>query len=97
MAPSTEWARAAIPPASRPRCPSDPNTGLSRHLVDGAGAVLIGTRVMRPEYGSRFFELVDRPVDAELLVDLYAESHIALHRWEPCIRIVEVLKAEGSV
>jgi len=82
-------------------------TGLSRNLVDGAGALLTGTdhlrqsiidilttpiatRVMRPEYGSRLFELIDRPVDAEFLVDLYAETVIALHRWEPRIRVVRV-------
>ena len=40
----------------------------------------IGTRVMRPDYGSRLFELIDRPVNAEFLVDLYAETVIALNR-----------------
>jgi len=82
-------------------------TGLSRSLVNGAGALLtgtehlrqsiidilttpVGTRVMRPEYGGRLFELIDRPVNAEFLVDLYAETVIALHRWKPRIRVVRV-------
>ena len=43
----------------------------------------LGTRVMRPEYGSRLPQLIDRPVDDVLLVDRYAATAEALENWEP--------------
>ena len=49
-----------------------------------------GTRVMRPEYGSGIWGLVDRPVSPEWLVDVYAEVVTSLDRWEPRIRVTQV-------
>lgn len=46
----------------------------------------VGTRVMRPEYGSRLFELVDRPISQGLLADIYAETFQAILKWEPRIK-----------
>lgn len=42
-----------------------------------------GTRVMRREYGSNLFGLVDRPMNGALLVAIYGETAAALARWEP--------------
>lgn len=50
----------------------------------------VGVRVMRPEYGSRLYRLVDRPVNGEFLVDLYYETVVAINRWEPRIRVTRV-------
>jgi uncharacterized protein len=64
------------------------------HLRQSVRDVLttrIGTRVMRRDYGSRLPELVDRPMSEMLLVDLYAETVIALERWEPRIKIDRVM------
>ena len=49
----------------------------------------IGSRVMRREYGSRLFELVDRPVNPGWLLDAYAYTADALE--------VRVTKLEGTV
>lgn len=45
-----------------------------------------GSRVMRREYGSRIFELVDSPINNATLVQIYAETAYALDRWEPRFR-----------
>ena len=43
----------------------------------------IGTRVMRRDYGSRLPELVDQPITSTLIVDIIAETAIAIGKWEP--------------
>lgn len=50
----------------------------------------IGSRVMRRDYGSRLFELIDAPVNRETLVDYYAAVAEALDRWEPRIQLQQV-------
>lgn len=50
----------------------------------------VGTRVMRRAYGSRVPEIVDAPLNAETLVDLYAETVAALVTWEPRIDVQQV-------
>jgi phage baseplate assembly protein W len=49
-----------------------------------------GERIMRPEYGSRVRDLIDRPVNAQWLADLYFEVAFAIQRWEPRVRVVRV-------
>ncbi|MTI12631.1 GPW/gp25 family protein [Sansalvadorimonas verongulae] len=39
--------------------------------------------VMRREVGSRLNELIDNPVNAAWLTDVYAEAAAAIARWEP--------------
>lgn len=43
----------------------------------------LGTRVMRPEYGSRLFELIDQPWGENLKLELYAATAEALATYEP--------------
>jgi len=50
----------------------------------------IGTRVMRREYGSRLYELVDAPMNPSGLLDLYAATAEALAKWEPRIDVEQV-------
>ena len=61
----------------------------------------IGTRVMRRDYGSRLPELVDNPYSEILLADLFAETVIALKKWEPRVSIdqvsVQEVAAEGRI
>lgn len=60
----------------------------------------IGSRVMRREYGSRLFQLVDRPTTPGLMVELYVATAEALERWEPRFKLTEVKGeslAEGHV
>ena len=49
-----------------------------------------GERIMRPEYGSRIRDLIDRPVNAQWLADLYFEVACAIQRWEPRVRVLRV-------
>lgn len=51
----------------------------------------IGSRVMRREYGSRLFQLVDAPMNPGALLDIYAATAEALKRWEPRFRLREVI------
>lgn len=50
----------------------------------------IGTRVMRRDYGSRLFELVDAPMNNATLLDLYAATAEAVARWESRFRLTRV-------
>ena len=50
----------------------------------------IGTRVMRPEYGSRVPRLVDQPVTKGWKLSVYTAVAEALHRWEPRVRVDRV-------
>lgn len=59
-------------------------TGLD-HLKQSISDILntpIGSRVMRRDYGSRLFELIDAPLNRETLVDIYAAVAEALMKWE---------------
>lgn len=60
------------------------STGLE-HLKQSISDILntpIGSRVMRREYGSRLFELIDAPLNRGTVIDIVAETAEALMRWE---------------
>lgn len=50
----------------------------------------IGSRVMRREYGSRLFDLIDAPINRATLIDIYAAVAEALIRWEDRITVQQV-------
>jgi len=50
----------------------------------------IGSRVLRRDYGSRLFELIDAPANQSSLMDFYAATVDALARWEPRMRVDKV-------
>ena len=50
----------------------------------------IGSRLMRRDYGSRLYELIDAPVSPSLLVEIYVAVAEALLRWEPRIILTRV-------
>lgn len=45
----------------------------------------LGSRVMRRDYGSRLFDLVDAPLTPNTIADIYAATVEALSIWEPRI------------
>lgn len=55
----------------------------------------IGSRVMRRDYGSRLYELVDAPMNRSTLLALYAATAEALATWEPRIAVQQVTAAEA--
>jgi hypothetical protein len=65
----------------------------SQHISQSIQDILttpIGSRVMRREYGSAIFELIDQPQNAAVKLQIMAAAVIALTRWEPRIRITEI-------
>ena len=50
----------------------------------------IGSRVMRRDYGSRLYELVDAPINQNVLVDIYTAVAHALMLWEPRFELTRV-------
>lgn len=56
----------------------------------------IGSRVMRRDYGSRLYELVDAPMNRATLLDLYAATAEALATWEPRIAVQKVTAREAQ-
>jgi phage baseplate assembly protein W len=50
----------------------------------------IGSRVMRRNYGSRLFELIDQPINDRLKVQIYSYAAEALGKWEPRFRCKKV-------
>jgi len=58
------------------------------HLKQSIRDVLttpLGSRVMRRDYGSRLFDLVDSPQTPDTIGDIYAATVEALNKWEPRI------------
>ena len=67
-------------------------TGLG-HLKQSIRDILttpIGTRVMRRDYGSRLFELVDAPLNGSTVVEIIVATAEALAKWEPRLRLISV-------
>lgn len=50
----------------------------------------IGSRVMRREYGSRLFDLVDAPLNDRTIIEIFAATAEALARWEPRLSVQRV-------
>lgn len=63
------------------------------HLRQSIGDILttpLGSRVMRRDYGSELFRLVDAPMNRATMVDVYAATAAALLRFEPRIKLQRV-------
>lgn len=58
----------------------------------------LGSRVMRRNYGSRLFQLVDAPMNRGTIAQIYAATIEALLQWEPRIapRRVALTSAESG-
>lgn len=64
------------------------------HLKQSVQDILttpIGSRVMRRDYGSRLFDLIDSPGNPATVADIVAESAQALKKWEKRIEVSRVL------
>ena len=56
----------------------------------------VGTRIGRRTYGSELPALVDRPMTAATLTDVYAATAAAIAAWEPRFRIASVSAAAAG-
>ena len=64
------------------------------HLAQSIGDILttpLGSRVMRRDYGSLLFDLIDKPINGAIRMLLHAATAIALRRWEPRLRLTRVI------
>lgn len=50
----------------------------------------LGSRVMRRDYGSRLFKLIDAPTNRETLAAIYAATAEAIARWESRFKVTQV-------
>lgn len=67
--------------------------GDNAHLAQSIGDILttpIGSRVMRRDYGSMLFDLIDQPLNGATRLLIYASVALALRRWEPRLRLRRV-------
>lgn len=74
------------------RVTGKPLTGLD-HLVQSIGDILstpLGSRRMRPEYGSGLRRFVDLPVNEGWKGAVQAEAARALGRWEPRVDLASI-------
>ena len=72
----------------------------SQHISQSIQDILttpLGSRVMRRDYGSAIFELIDQPQNAAVKLQIMAAVVIALTRWEPRIRISEIEVIAGDL
>ena len=64
------------------------------HLKQSIANILttpIGSRVMRRDYGSRLFERIDRPLNGELIAEIYSDVIEALYEWEHRFEVIQVI------
>lgn len=71
------------------------------HLRQSIADILrtpIGSRVMRRDYGSRLFDLIDAPVTPAWKSEMYAAVAEALDRWEPRFKLgrVQLVSVSGG-
>ncbi len=69
------------------------------HLGQSIADILstpIGTRVMRRDYGSALFELIDAPLNALTKLRLFAATADAIRRWEPRLSLTRVALVEDA-
>ncbi|WP_341816164.1 GPW/gp25 family protein [Wolbachia endosymbiont (group B) of Elophila nymphaeata] len=50
----------------------------------------IGSRIMRRDYGSRLLELVDKPINRDFSLGIYAATAEALEKWEKRFKLEKV-------
>ena len=69
------------------------------HLAQSIADILItpiGSRIMRRDYGSMLFDLIDQPLNGAGRLLLYAATAMAIARWEPRIRLRKVALGSGD-
>ena len=63
------------------------------HLKQSISDILttpIGSRVMRRDYGSNLFNKIDRPINGELIAEIYLDIVESLFTWEPRFELEQV-------
>ena len=69
------------------------------HLAQSIADILstpLGSRVMRRDYGSLLFELIDRPINGAVRMLIHAATAIAIRKWEPRLKLTRVSLSNGG-
>lgn len=69
------------------------------HLAQSIADILftpLGSRVMRRDYGSLLFFLLDQPINAALRMLVHAATALSIKQWEPRISITSVTMSAGD-
>lgn len=71
------------------------------HVQQSIGVILttpIGSRVMRREFGSELFDLIDRPMTSQIILACYGAIVTAIALWEPRYEVTgcRVLQTEAG-
>ena len=67
------------------------------HLKQSIANILttpIGSRAMRRDYGSNLFNKIDRPINGELIAEIYLDIVESLFIWEPRFEVDKVVVGE---
>lgn len=56
----------------------------------------LGSRVMRRDYGSGLFSLIDAPMNVSTISKIYAETARALMKWEPRFKVTNVSMSSAA-
>ena len=67
------------------------------HLKQSIANILttpIGSRAMRRDYGSNLFNKIDRPINGELIAEIYLDIVESLFIWEPRFEVGQVVAQE---
>lgn len=60
------------------------------HLIEDILTTQLGERQMLRGYGSRLPKLMDKPMNDDTILDIYAESAEAILKWAPWYPLVRV-------
>jgi Bacteriophage baseplate protein W len=61
-----------------------------RQSITGILTTPVGSRVMRRDYGSDLYRLVDQPLNSSTVLEIYTATAVAISRWEPRVEVEEV-------
>jgi phage baseplate assembly protein W len=56
----------------------------------------VGSRVMRRDFGSKLYELIDKNITPSLKVKIFAAVVDALRKWEPRVEVKQVFVKQAS-
>ncbi|ENB9462983.1 GPW/gp25 family protein [Providencia rettgeri] len=65
----------------------------SEHIRQSIADILrtpIGSRVMRRQYGSLLYDLIDQPQNPALRLKIMSACYMALMQWEPRVRLQNI-------
>jgi len=83
---------------------TDANTGQPlggiAHLQQSIQVLLstpLGSRVMRRDYGSHLYQLIDSPLNSSTILNFYAATAKAIAKWEPRFKLTNTQIVSSTI